>query len=287
MLAPPPRRVAQPDRPDSAGYPGYTHVASSSDTRCGRKDLRAVKRLVFQRTYGIPSEAGTHQRAIAGSLLAKARGDWHFRASRAQPVQYVKICSLYGAGFYYIPGTDTCIKIGGWVRQYIGVNSNGNLTNGYLASGNVNTRGSNNGWTWKARGYITADARTQTEFGTLRGYIDAGGSTQGQSGNSAFNSNRAFIQLAGFTLGVSQSFYDLYPTPALSYFGGMINPSSDTGDGGQTVTAYTAQFGNGMSASLSLEAPRITTVVGPGSSLCNRRHQQCACWPTSRCRALS
>ena len=32
---------------------------------------------------------------------------------KAKPVQYVKICSLYGAGFYYIPGTDTCIKIGG------------------------------------------------------------------------------------------------------------------------------------------------------------------------------
>jgi hypothetical protein len=27
---------------------------------------------------------------------------------KAQPVQYVKICSLYGDGFYYIPGTDTC-----------------------------------------------------------------------------------------------------------------------------------------------------------------------------------
>ena len=30
--------------------------------------------------------------------------------------QYVKICSLYGAGFYYIPGTDTCIKLGGYLR---------------------------------------------------------------------------------------------------------------------------------------------------------------------------
>ncbi|HEX5210224.1 MAG TPA: porin, partial [Pseudolabrys sp.] len=53
---------------------------------------------------------------------------------------------------------------------------------------------------------------------------------------------------------------DLYPAPALSYFGGMINPSSDTGDGGQTESAYTAQFGNGFSATLSLEAPRTTTV---------------------------
>ncbi len=207
--------------------------------------MKMVKSLLLGSAAGLVAVAG----AQAADLPVKAK-----------PVQYVKICSLYGAGFYYIPGTDTCIKIGGWVRQYIGVNSNGNLTNGNLGSLNTNTLGSNNGWTWKARGYITADARTQTEFGTLRGYIDVGGSTQGSAGNSVFNSNRAFIQLAGFTLGVSQSFYDLYPTPALSYFGGMINPSSDTGDGGQTVTAYTAQFGNGFSASLSLEAPRTTTV---------------------------
>src|SRR6185437_11414066 len=210
-----------------------------------RFNMKMVKSLLLGSAAGLVAVAG----AQAADLPVKAK-----------PVQYVKICSLYGAGFYYIPGTDTCLKVGGWVRQYIGVNANGNLTNGALGSLNTNTRGSNNGWNWKARGYITADARTQTEFGTLRGYISVGASTQGQAGNSAFNSNRAFIQLAGFTFGVAQSFYDLYPAPALSYFGGMINPSSDTGDGGQTVTAYTAQFGNGFSATLSLEAPRTTTV---------------------------
>ena len=205
---------------------------------------------------------------------------------KAKPVQYVKICSLYGAGFYYIPGTDTCLKIGGWVRQYLGVGSNGNLTNGALGTFSLNTRASNNGWTWKARGYITADARTQTEFGTLRSYIAVGGSTQGSAGNSVFNSNRAFIQLAGFTFGVAQSFYDLYPTPALSYFGGMINPSSDTSDGGQTVSAYTAQFGNGLSATLSLEAPRTTSVYdvpqAPGTNIISA-----AMASVGGCRALS
>ena len=25
-------------------------------------------------------------------------------------VEYVKVCSLYGAGFFYIPGTDTCVN---------------------------------------------------------------------------------------------------------------------------------------------------------------------------------
>lgn len=27
-----------------------------------------------------------------------------------RPVEYVKICSLYGAGYFYIPGTDTCLN---------------------------------------------------------------------------------------------------------------------------------------------------------------------------------
>jgi hypothetical protein len=29
-------------------------------------------------------------------------------ATNAQAVEYVKICSLYGAGYYFIPGTDVC-----------------------------------------------------------------------------------------------------------------------------------------------------------------------------------
>ena len=33
---------------------------------------------------------------------------------KAKPIEYVRICSLYGQGFYYMPGTDLCIKIGGW-----------------------------------------------------------------------------------------------------------------------------------------------------------------------------
>jgi hypothetical protein len=212
--------------------------------------MKMVKSLLLGSAAGLVAVAG----AQAADLPVKAK-----------PVQYVKICSLYGAGFYYIPGTDTCIKVGGWIRQYIGVGADGDLTNGPLGNNNQNARSNNNGWTWKTRGYITADARTQTEYGTVRGYLDVGGSTSGQAGNSAFNANRGFIQWAGFTFGVTQSFFDIYSMPAISYFGGMINPTSDTGDGGDTVTAYTAQFGNGFSASLSLEAPRTTAVLNAGT----------------------
>jgi hypothetical protein len=32
-------------------------------------------------------------------------------ASFAAPVEYVKVCTLYGANFFYSPGTDTCVHV--------------------------------------------------------------------------------------------------------------------------------------------------------------------------------
>ena len=63
--------------------------------------MKMVKSLLLGSAAGLVAVAG----AQAADLPVKAK-----------PVEYVKICSIYGAGFFYIPGTDTCIKIGGWVR---------------------------------------------------------------------------------------------------------------------------------------------------------------------------
>ena len=52
----------------------------------------------------------------AAGLLAVGGAQAADMPVKAAPVQYVKICSLYGDGFYYIPGTDTCLKMGGYVR---------------------------------------------------------------------------------------------------------------------------------------------------------------------------
>ena len=52
----------------------------------------------------------------AAGLVAISAGQAADLPVKAKPVQYVKVCSLYGAGFYYMPGTDICLKIGGYVR---------------------------------------------------------------------------------------------------------------------------------------------------------------------------
>jgi hypothetical protein len=197
----------------------------------------------------------------AAGLVAVAGAQAADLPVKAKPVQYVKICSLYGVGFYYIPGTDMCIKIGGWVRAEYGYGQNGNFAWGW-ANANVNNRTTNNS-DFRARGYITADARNQTEYGTVRGYIAVGLSENEHGGDVAasnnFSANRAFIQWAGFTFGRAQSFFDFYSNPATSYWGAF--PGSDTGDGGWFVMGYTAQFGNGFSATLAAEAPRKTVII--------------------------
>ncbi|HVV62619.1 MAG TPA: porin, partial [Pseudolabrys sp.] len=73
----------------------------------------------------------------------------------------MKICSLYGAGFYYIPGTDTCIKVGGFVRSEWLYNSNGSFgpytADQYTrATSYIRNR---------SRFVLSMDVRSQTEYG--------------------------------------------------------------------------------------------------------------------------
>jgi Porin subfamily len=211
----------------------------------GRK-MKMVKSLLLGSAAGLVAVAG----AQAADLPVKAK-----------PVEYVKICSLYGVGFYYIPGTDMCLKIGGWVRAEYGWGMNGSSTQTYGLNPYLANRATNNDW-WRVRGYITADSRNQTEYGTVRGYIALGINVDdlGAGEQQTFNANRAFVQWAGFTFGRAQSYFDFYAGAAVGYL--AFYPQSDTGDGGKDVLAYTAQFGNGFSASIAAELPRRTQIIG-------------------------
>ncbi len=42
--------------------------------------------------------------------------------AKPQPALRTKACSAFGAGFLQIPGTNTCVKIGGFVTVEGGVN---------------------------------------------------------------------------------------------------------------------------------------------------------------------
>ena len=78
--------------------------------------MKLVKSLLLGSAAGLIAMSG----AQAADLPVKAK-----------PVEYVRICSLYGAGFWYIPGTDTCLKLGGYLRAEVAGLTNSVLNGSY------------------------------------------------------------------------------------------------------------------------------------------------------------
>jgi hypothetical protein len=216
--------------------------------------MKMVKSLL------LGSAAGTV--AIAGAQAADL-------PVKAKPVEYVKICSLYGAGFYYIPGTDICMKIGGYVRYQVSTGIGNSISFGpFNGSAGFNTRRTGDDVAQRVRVWLTNDTRQQTAYGTLRTYFSLGWTHDTPTATTSPAAptvyfNRGFIQFAGFTFGKSTSFFDFASTAAVAYNAGFVT-TSDTGDPGQIGVAYTAQLGNGLSATLSMEQSRRQNTVYDG-----------------------
>jgi len=207
---------------------------------------------------------------------------------KAAPVDYVRICSVYGPGFFYIPGTDTCLKIGGKAEldlEWDEPRAHADPSYGTNVLGRVNL-----------------DARTATDWGLLRTFVQLdirrrtgawygsgtsmrqgfgvgyGGGVNPNGGfpsyggvnsysatggiqlESSVNVDKAFIQWGGLTAGRFQSFFDFY-----------ADNDNYHGMGGSDVTteglAYTYTFGNGFSATLAIEdgSERRNVVASVGS----------------------
>jgi len=123
--------------------------------------MKMVKSLLLGSAAGIVAVAG----AQAADLPVKAK-----------PVEYVKVCSLYGAGFFYIPGTDTCIKLGGAVRVQAEFNTGAGgvpvgIGSSTEAGQGAQTRAATNDTNFRTRIFFSVDSRQQTEYGTLRSYF--------------------------------------------------------------------------------------------------------------------
>ena len=160
------------------------------------------------------------------------------------PVDYVRVCDVYGKGFFYIPGTETCLSIGGYVRfKYAVIGSNATLNdNGddYQAGSQVRVR-------------LNFDAREETELGTLRGFarIQAtnafGTGTQfgGSGSDQNYSMDMGYIQLGGLTMGYLDSLWTQED-------GLFTDTDLPVGDFQVNRVSYT-YAANGFSGSLSLE----------------------------------
>ncbi|KJF71253.1 porin [Agrobacterium arsenijevicii] len=127
--------------------------------------------------------------AVSGAHAADA-----IVAAEPEPLEYVRVCDAFGTGFFYIPGTETCLKFGGYVRFQTDF--------GRDKSGTSD-------WNSFTRAQFEVDTRTDTELGALRGFIGfRGNADNGSSSASSVFVDQAFIELGGLKVGKFYSWWD-------------------------------------------------------------------------------
>jgi hypothetical protein len=215
-------------------------------------DMKNAKRVLLGTAAGFASVAA----AQAADLPVKAR-----------PVQYVRICSLYGDGYYYIPGSDTCIKIGGRVSMEAGYNyiAGQDPALGYTGTGGAQDR-TVSPISTRAKANVYMDTRSETQYGTLRTYTSVQFQNQNQS--ESFNAQRAFIQWAGFTVGRVNTFTTTW---ILDDAWSIIKAQTghDSGSSGLNEAAYTFDLGSGVALNLGVSerATKSLTNLSVNSAL--------------------
>jgi hypothetical protein len=207
--------------------------------------------------------------AVAALLGAPAQAAELPDRRKSAPSESLRVCSAYGAAFFTVPGTETCLRLSGRARfEYAYQPSFSRTGNNAGAS-----PGDYSGYQSRAR--LNLDARSQTDFGALRSFVrlDVGsrtgfatmhagalnriGGAFPATGVDGFGRvqqqvtlDKAFIQFAGITAGRASSFFDFYAHDfefIVSTLGSDI-PSTN-------LAAYTATLGQGLSATLSMEDP--------------------------------
>ncbi|RVC20098.1 porin, partial [Mesorhizobium sp. M7A.F.Ca.CA.004.04.2.1] len=162
--------------------------------------------------------------AVSGARAADA-----VVVAEPEPAEYVKICDVYGAGYFYIPGTETCLRIGGYLRYDMGAGDSGAL-DGANNVPDTEDGDSNDTWYKNMRFTLRTYTGQETELGTLKTFTETRfqfGNSSGnyetsgsgwQAGNKATSLNFAWIQLGGLRVGKDETVYDQF----IGYAGNVI-----------------------------------------------------------------
>jgi hypothetical protein len=172
------------------------------------------------------------------AVISNAQAADDIVAAEPDAVEYVRLCNAYGDGYFYIPGTETCLKIGGMVR------TEGGWYNAYNPGA-----GGNRGTYWHTRNQLQIDTASDTEYGPLKtntvyrfDWNDGGATTS--------KLLWANISLGGFLVGKLDSQYNLY----VGYAGNVVNDDLIY-DGPYELNQITYNYDadNGFTAVASLE----------------------------------
>jgi hypothetical protein len=130
--------------------------------------------------------------AAALAVVSGAQAADAIVAAEPEPVEYVRVCDAYGTGYFYIPGTETCLKINGYIRFQVNVGED---------------VGGDSDWDAVTRGQVQFTAKSDTEYGPLTGVIVM----QFNADNATVQASKldsAYLDIAGFRAGLFYSWWD-------------------------------------------------------------------------------
>jgi hypothetical protein len=194
--------------------------------------------------------------AVSGARAADA-----VVVAEPEPMEYVRVCDVYGSGFYYMPGTETCLKVSGYVRVDI---RGGDLFESISEDGEET-------YDNRARFQLRVDARSETELGTLRSYAAVDFQYEGTNGQNPVGIDpdtndlvydttydnedgiaweHIYIELGGFRIGKTDSLFSTFT----DYSSGVLNDGLvPYGPFATLQIAYTYTGPNGFSAAIAVE----------------------------------
>lgn len=160
-----------------------------------------------------------------------------------EPVEYVRVCDAYGEGYFYIPGTETCMRISGYVR--------GDIKGGDNVYARQRGNIDRDTYAWRTRATLRFHTASETELGTLRTFVELRSQWDDGHDSTGGQLRFAFIELGGLRVGLDESIFNHWT----GYFGNVINddiinPMAYTRT---NVISYTFNADNGFSAILGLE----------------------------------
>ncbi|PDS71782.1 porin [Rhizobium phaseoli] len=141
--------------------------------------------------------------AAALAVVSGAQAADAIVAAKPEPVEYVRVCDAYGTGYFYIPGTETCLKINGYIRFQVDVAPNASS----IGAGGGGSVANDSDWDARTRGQVQFTAKSDTEYGPLTGVIVMQFNADNASAQKA-QLDSAYLDIAGFRAGLFYSWWD-------------------------------------------------------------------------------
>ncbi len=162
-----------------------------------------------------------------------------------EPVEYVRVCDAYGKGYFYIPGTETCMRLSGNVRaDFLGGDDVDATTDAALAKKRKT-------YSVSSRLTLVFQAASETEMGTLRSYARIYSSWGDGANKAGATLSAAYIELGGFRVGLDDTIFNSWT----GGYGNVLNDDSiaPAGNTRTNFISYTFSGDSGFSAIIGAE----------------------------------